>query len=104
MVDMAHDPEETGAALPERVFPPTYPYGLSISLSEKELEKLDLPADCEIGDILHMVSMAKVTNFNKSENGCRIEMQIFDIEVLEDENEEFERPKMNPSKFYKDED
>lgn len=81
--------------------PPSVPYGLCISLTNEELDKLGMDDDCEVGDILHMVCMARAKSVNKNENGCRIEMEIFDIEVLEDENEEYERPVITPSKFYK---
>ena len=98
MVDMAIEPEELqeGMETPS----PIYPYGLCISLTEKDLGRLELDADCEVGDLLHMVSMSRVTSVSKNENGCRIEMQIIDIEVLEDETEEF-KPRIDTSKFYK---
>lgn len=101
MTDMAKTPEEM-EEMQEGVeyAPPAYPYGLCISLTHEELDKLGLDDNCEVGDILHMVCMAKATSVNKNENGCRIEMQIFDIEVLEDESAEFVRPVIKPSKFY----
>lgn len=103
---MARDPEEiVENTAPQMAEQSIYPYGLSVCLTQDELDKLDLDSDCEVGDILHMVCMARVTSISKNQmtNGesCRIEMQIFDIETLEDENEEFERPVITPSKFYK---
>lgn len=99
MVDMTMDMDEN-IEKPQFTYP-TVPYGLCISLTNNELEKLDLDDGCEVGDLLHMVCMARVRNVNKSELSCRIEMEIFDIEVLEDENQEYERPTITPSKFYK---
>lgn len=90
MVDMARDPEEMAEGMMAQEYtPPAYPYGLCISLTHNELEKLDMDADCEVGDLLHMVCMAKVMSITKNEDSCRIEMQIMDIETLEDENQEF---------------
>lgn len=97
MVDMALTGEElkenTLPAMPEMASQPRYPYGLSISLSEKELEKLKLSAECEVGDMIHLVGMAKVTSIsaNDTQDGksCRIELQITHLE-LEDEDEEVE--------------
>ncbi len=100
MVDMSKSPEEMMEGV--EYTPSSVPYGLCISLTHEELDKLDLEDDCEIGDLLHMVCMARVKSVNKNESGCRIEMEIFDIETLEDENTEYEdRPVITPSKFYK---
>lgn len=94
MVDMARDMKEEMQAIPAEAI---YPYSLCIALTNEELEKLDLDDDCEVGDLLHMICMAKVTSVNKNEGGCRIEMQIFDIETLEDENTEYKpRVARNP--------
>ncbi len=80
---------------------------LGITFSQDELDKLELDGDCEVGDLLHMVCMAKVTSISKSENSCRIEMQIIDVEAMEDENNEFSeeeqapRFKLRPENRYK---
>lgn len=100
MVDMSRSPEEMVEGIEH--IPPTIPYGLCISLTHDELEKLGLDDNCDVGDILHMVCMARAKSVSKNESGCRIEMEIFDIEVLENENEEFKRPVITPSKFYKE--
>ena len=72
---------------------PRFPYGLRICLTHKELEKLGLEADCEIGDMIHIKAMGRVTSKNESENedtsgaaeyNCRIEIQIESM-ALEDE-------------------
>lgn len=109
MVDMARSEDEIrekeGLMSPSV---PTYPYGLSICLTDDELAKLDLDSDCEVGDLLHMVSMCKVTSISKNDtpegSRCRIELQIIDIEVLENENEEYEedeQPKKSMTGMYK---
>jgi len=110
MVDMARAPQEIQESM-EAYQPPAYPYGLCICLTHEELDKLGLDSDCEVGDILHMVSMARVTSVNKSETSegpsCRIELQLIDIEVLENESteysedEELPRRRMSPEKFYR---
>lgn len=103
MVDMARTDDEMEEMMGGDVYtPPNYPGGLCISLTHNELSKLGLDADCEVGDLLHAVCMAKVTSVSKTEDSCRIEMQIIDIEVLEDETTEYQdRPKIRPEKFYK---
>ena len=82
-----------------------YPYGLRICLTHKELEKLGLDANCEIGDMIDIRAFACVTSVsvNKTDGGeeCRIELQIEKMavedeesEIEEDEAEEMaERPK-----------
>lgn len=72
-----------------------YPYGLSICLTEGELEKLGLEGDCEVGDMLHLFALAKVTSVSKNDTGsgekCRIELQITHLgtESEDQEDEEF---------------
>ncbi len=110
MISMARTPEDIKDIVetqqPEM---PIYPYGLCISLTHDELEKLDLDADCEIGDMVHLMAMAKVTSVSKNETTdgetCRIELQITDLSV-EDEDEEGEleaqeRPRIRMNDFYK---
>lgn len=70
-----------------------YPYGLCIRLTEKELEKLDLCDDVEVGDFLHGAFMAKVTSVSSHSHeggkGMNIELQIVAM-AIEDESTEFE--------------
>jgi hypothetical protein len=71
-----------------------YPYGLSICFTNAELEKLDLDAcDVEVGDMVHLHCLAKVTSVSQTEvNGekqSRIEMVLAHI-AAEDEGEEDE--------------
>lgn len=99
MVDMARTPEDLARSLMPMAQPTPsaqYPYGLSISLTHDELAKLGLDANCEVGDMLHLFAMAKVTNVNsnasESSQSCRIELQIthLAVESEDEENEEFD--------------
>jgi len=82
LVDMEMDDEEKLDAMcpmpmSER---PNYPYGLRICLTHKELAKLGLEADCNVGDLIDLRCFAEVTSISKSDSGngedCRIELQI----------------------------
>ncbi len=77
-----------------------YPYGLSISLDQDDLDKLGMDADCAAGDMLHLHALAKVSSVstNDTESGmrCRIELQITHLEV-EDEDAENEEADGEPA-------
>jgi hypothetical protein len=105
MVDMARTPEEIkqDAVLdctPVDYPQPRYPYGLCIVLENDELEKLGLEANCEVGDYMHIICMAKVKSVSKNETTkgdiCRVELQIEDME-LENESHEFEEEVREPA-------
>lgn len=68
--------------MPEK---PKYPYGLRICLTEDELEKLGLEADCEIGDVIDLRAFAVVTcvSQNETDNGkcARVELQIQKLSI-----------------------
>lgn len=101
MTDMKRTPKEKeeprilGAAV---VAPsePDYPWGLRITLTSEELEKLDMEGDCEVGDYLHMHCFAKVTSVSEDErNGekeCTVCLTIthMEAESEDDENNEAE--------------
>lgn len=108
MVDMVKTPEEMKEGMPMALSDsamPVYPYGLSISLTQDELEKLDLESDCEVGEVIHLVAMAKVTSKSESETTdekkCRIELQIvmLGLEDEDEESEEDERPAIRATKL-----
>lgn len=94
MTDMEMDDEDQLDAampitMPERA---RYPYGLRISLSEKEFEKLGLdPRDAVVGGICHGHFLARVTSVSANETEgeacCRVELQIEDLSI-ESEDEE----------------
>ena len=95
LIDLELDDEDQlSAAMPiPMTSKPKYPFGLRICLTEKELAKLRLDHDCDIGDMLHLVVFATVTSVSKHENDdgacCRVELQI---EKMAAENESLEMP------------
>lgn len=70
---------------------PIYPYGLCISFTEKELEKLNIESDASVGDYIHLHAIGKVTSVSERDtpNGpcCRVEVQLTAI-AAEDESHE----------------
>lgn len=109
-VDMAMDPEETKevSPMPDMGAQPIYPWGLSIRLTQDELEKLDMEDECEVGDLVCFKSLAKVTSVTKNDttegSKTNIELQIIGIELdgCHDEDDEDTMPaKIDPSKMYK---
>ncbi len=112
LVDMAKTLEEIqGETTPGGPHPLAsvnkYPYGLSISITHEELEKLGLDADCEVGDMIHLFALSKVTSVSKTDTGegekCRIELQIthLGLESEDEENKEEDSYRPDP-KGYKD--
>ena len=97
LVDMEMDDDEKlDRAIPDMPSKPDYPWGLRISLTEKELKKLELDADCDIGDMIDLRAFAVVTSVSKNkmdggEECCRVELQIQKLavenEMTEDEDE-----------------
>jgi hypothetical protein len=91
LIDMEMDDEDVldhpmPISMPERA---SYPYGLRICLTHRELKKLGLDADCEVGDMIDLRAFATVTSVSTSDDGnsgaqCRIELQIEKLAV-EDE-------------------
>lgn len=80
MVDMKRTPDEVAdTAMPDM---PMYPYGLCISLCQEELDKLGLTSDdVEVGDMVHLHCLAKVTSVSQSDHeamgkSSRVELQI----------------------------
>jgi hypothetical protein len=71
-----------------------YPYGLCVSLNTQTLENLEVDHDDmpEVGDMIHLMAMAKVTSvrMTDSEHGPErcIELQITHL-ALEDEDDEY---------------
>lgn len=93
LIDMEMDDEEKLDACCPMPMPsrPNYPFGLRICLTHKELAKLGLDADCEIGDMIDLRCFAEVTSISTNDYGsgeeCRIELQITHM-AAEDEMSE----------------
>lgn len=104
MVDMSMDNEEKAEMMSPS--PPTYPYGLSISLCEKELEKLKISEeDIERGDMFHLHALAKVTSVSTHDtnhgSGCRVELQICYMSTEDEDEEDDEAEKGFPRLYRK---
>ena len=94
LTDMELDDEDQmDSVTPIATSKPRFPWGLRISLTHKELEKLGLDADCDVGDMIDMRCFATVTSVNKNDNtdgpSCRVELQIEKMSV-ENEMDESE--------------
>lgn len=96
MVDMLESPKEQKMndmlpmAMPA-MDKPSYPYGLQLSLNEDCLEKLGVADLPEVGEMIHVMAMAKVVgvreNATEGHASCCVELQITHM-ALEDEDEE----------------
>jgi len=109
MVDMAQAAEDNddGPSVGEVVsMRPRYPYGLRISLTQDELEKMKLDtADAFVGGICHLHALGKITSISNNEvenqegeakQDCRIEIQIVALSI-ESEDEENEMVEADPA-------
>jgi hypothetical protein len=113
MIDMARTPAQIADDGDTGPSAPIYPYGLCICLCDEELAKLGLSTDdVEIGDMLHIHGLAKVTSVstNDTENGSstRIELTLAylsaPVENEDEENAENERataPQDRRARLYK---
>lgn len=86
------DEDKIDAIKPMAVDTPDYPYGLRICLTHRELEKLDLDDDVEVGDFIDMRCFGEVTAVSKNagpngENSCRVEIQITRMRVESEDRE-----------------
>lgn len=72
---------------------PDYPWGLRITFTERELEKLGITEMPDLGDMIDLRCFARVTSVSATDTNdgkqCRIEMQIENV-ALEDEMDESE--------------
>lgn len=87
------DEAKLDACLPMPCALPDFPYGLRLSLTEKEFDKLGIdPAAAMVGGICHGHFMARICSVSANEgsdgNTCRVELQIesLAIESEDDEN------------------
>lgn len=98
MVDMRRSlDEKIEATMPSPMMQNDYPYGLCISLTHDELEKLDLDGDCEVGDMIDLRALGRVTSVSKTEvDGkpcCRIEIQLEQLAVEDEDKEDMPEPR-----------
>jgi hypothetical protein len=74
---------------------PDYPYGLKICLTEKELEKLGLKPDADIGEVIDLRAFAVVTSVSTErrdgKDTARVELQIERL-AIENESTESTEP------------
>ena len=99
MVDMAQTPAEAAEnMMPNVDSAPKYPYGLSIRLTQDELDKMNVDhTDWQIGDMFHLHAMGKVTSISEHETEggqrCCVEIQLTHLagESEDAENEEEEK-------------
>lgn len=59
-----------------------------ICLCGPDLEKMDLDADCERGDTIHLVGTVRLESTSSSEFGDMATLQITDLSYVEDESQE----------------
>lgn len=74
---------------------PRYPWGLKLRFCRAEIEKLGLPEDVKIGDLLDARVFATVTSISKNQRSdgtddlvieCQIEKMACESELTEDED------------------
>jgi len=66
-----------------------FPGNPSIYLCQRELEKMGLEADCERGDLIHLVGTARMESASSTEYGGDMHcLQITELSAAEDESDE----------------
>lgn len=104
LIDMARDEGEKDSS-PLMPSENKYPYGLRITLTHEELEKLDVDhSDWEVGETFHIHALAKVVGKSADEReggepSCSIQLQLTHLagESEDAENEEEEHKDEEPS-------
>jgi hypothetical protein len=92
LIDMElTDEDKIDEAIPSVGARPDYPFGLRICLTHKELAKLGLEPDCEVGDMIDLRAFARVTSVSitqaDAQNMCRVELQIEQLSVEDEDTE-----------------
>lgn len=107
MVDMKVEDKEPEELIAEKE--EVYPWGLRITLTHEELEKLNVDCDdWQVGDMFHLFAMAKITSISKdaSEHGERscVNLQIIALSGEDEDMENEEEDKKEPiyKKMYND--
>lgn len=78
--------------MPVTATKPNYPYGTRLSLTEKEIAKLDVdPAEFVKDGIIHIHGLARITDVHHSDGQtgktCRVELQIEDMSIESEDAE-----------------
>ncbi len=113
MVSLARTPAQAEEAMapiamsePSKPSGPQYPYGCCISFDDETLGKLGLDGEMPApGDVIEFTCSATVTSASKdaSTGSCRVECQITDMEVNEQEDaatEAMEQSAARRGRFY----
>lgn len=82
--------------MPNKKLLPQYPYGLRITLTEKEMEKLGLDPSCAVVDgMVHLFAMARITSVScdkrmdgEERHRCELQIEQLAVESEDEENEE----------------
>lgn len=90
--------------VPNKKLLPQYPWGLRITLTEKEMAKLKLdPSAAVIDGMIHLFAMARITSVScdkradGSENHrCELQIEQLALESEDEENEEAEAEAPKP--------
>ena len=89
-IDLQYDDEEMADNyLPAMTEKPKYPYGTQLSLTGRELEMAQLPLP-KVGDTIDMRCFGCVTSVRSDENGQRVEIQIEQIRLENEDDEDDE--------------
>ena len=78
LASLAHDDDDLfdlSKGMGEDYEPPEYPGGCCFTIKTSDLEACGAE-DGEPGDVMHFSAMAEVTSVFKSEDGCRIELEL----------------------------
>lgn len=100
------DEESADAIMPiPMATKPTFPYGLCITLTGDELDKLGLDHDdAKVGGMFMFSAMARITSVSTSEGedncSCRVEAQIEAMCVDGSEPDDAPRPATRASRLY----
>lgn len=109
MVSMQKTPmkmEQDAISVPQECI---YPYGLSITLGDEEIEKLGIDCDdeeCLVGNYVHGHFLAEVTGYHKSDTSdgtkrtLNIQVTHLELESEQSENDEAD-DEVNEGKVYR---
>ncbi len=89
MIDLSRSDEEKDEdMMPAMPTMPDYPSGCCIRLTERELEKLGLDTDIDVGDIIDLRAFGTVTAVHKAGESCCCEIQLERMAVENEMDEE----------------